>query len=51
MKRNESIYKEDCRFYDKGRKKCIALKELYCDKEEKACVFYKKKGSEGIDKS
>lgn len=45
MKRNESEYKEECRFYDKERKKCTALKELYCDKEERLCAFFKKKGA------
>lgn len=46
MKRNESDYKEQCRFYDRVRKKCIALKEVYCDKEEKMCAFFKKEGAE-----
>lgn len=47
----ECSYKESCRFYDNKRKKCIALKKLYCELEEKQCVFYKKKGSEVNDKN
>ena len=32
--------KEDCFSFDEHRKKCKALKELYCEKE--ICNFYKK---------
>ena len=34
--------KETCQFYHKTLKRCIALKEVYCDKED--CSFYKPKG-------
>jgi len=37
--------KEDCIFYGKtGSNGCRALKELYCQKEDKPCGFYKSKG-------
>lgn len=42
-KKIEADYKQMCRFYDRERKKCIALKEVYCDKEEKMCVFFKER--------
>lgn len=42
-KKNETDYKQNCRFYDKKRKRCIALKEVYCDIEENMCVFYKER--------
>ncbi len=32
-----------CAFYDKDRHNCKALKELYCEKEEKMCSFFKTK--------
>lgn len=35
-----------CRFYDTLRHNCKALKELYCEKEEKLCSFFKPKEEE-----
>lgn len=40
--KNKTNYKEQCRFYDRERKKCMALKDVYCDKEDKICAFFKK---------
>ena len=34
--------KEKCKFYKKDIKRCTALRECYCDKEE--CSFFKPKG-------
>ena len=36
--------KETCRFYHKTLKRCIALKEVYCDNED--CSFYKPRGEQ-----
>jgi hypothetical protein len=32
-----------CRFYDDLRHNCKALNDLYCEKEEKLCSFFKPK--------
>lgn len=40
--------KNQCKFYKASLKRCIALKEVYCDKEE--CTFYKPKGVREYDK-
>lgn len=32
-----------CRLYDERRKRCIGLKELYCEFEKKPCKFFKPK--------
>ena len=31
--------KHSCKLYNKGKEKCNALKETYCNKEER-CSFY-----------
>lgn len=36
-------YKEQCRFYDRRWERCTALKDVYCEKEEKMCAFFKEK--------
>ena len=35
--------KKDCFAFNKNTNKCMALKEVYCKKEE--CKYYKKKGT------
>ena len=44
--------KKDCKFYDKKRRDCKALKMAYCQLEEK-CSFYKPKGAvkNGLEKN
>ena len=41
MKTNNLM--EDCIFYDRKKKQCRALKQLYCATEDKPCNFYKEK--------
>lgn len=41
-KKEEYEVKKDCMFYDKKRKACKALRELFCKEEN--CKFYQKKG-------
>jgi hypothetical protein len=36
--------KETCQFYKNNLKRCIALRETYCDRED--CSFYKPKGEQ-----
>ncbi len=33
--------KKDCKFLDKEKHRCSALKNLYCAIDETPCIFYK----------
>lgn len=41
--KNNNKIKTDCRFYDKEKRQCKALNNVYCAIEEKPCRFYKQK--------
>lgn len=40
----KEMQKDTCKFYDKEKKNCKALNDLYCVKERKPCSFHKKRG-------
>lgn len=42
--RKEIKMKENCKFYDRKKKTCISLNDLYCQLEpNRKCKFYKEK--------
>ena len=44
------IDKRTCKFYNETRKRCNALKEIYCEKDEgKPCSFYKPKQDDELN--
>lgn len=41
--------KKDCVFYDKGKRKCMALNAVYCETDKKPCKFYKQRATAGAE--